>query len=214
MRITLISFPSLSTIVRGVALASTVGVWALLGGACSDASVDPTPATVDGGADAGEQDAATREVPPDPVVEPGELAAECPGGEEAIHAVEHACLHAEGGPFAEVEAVSEGIAPSVSKPHTTYVVSLPNAESRWLSYAPRSTGLHVVYTSPSTRLVVEDAEGVVIPATCEGPTVTAICPALPYQVQLDLATTDAVRVALFPEDEATSTVNLIIESIQ
>jgi hypothetical protein len=105
--------------------------------------------------------------------------------------IEHACLHATFGPFAEVRGASDtGSRAPVDRPHTAYRVSLAE-EAGEVSYAPARTGAYAFFTdvadtpsvlsgmqegAPVARhpLSVEGCElrGVVVHEVAEGETYT------------------------------------------
>jgi len=166
----------------------------LPGGCGGSASDDETPAAV---------------FPTEPIVLAAP-AARCVVSEEARDLDKHACLHAESGPFARADASAERTAPSVSRAHTTYTVTV-QGDARWVTYRPKSGGDHVFYTSPATRIAIRTTDGATASLSCEGAT-TGLCPALPYASRLRLERGRDVRVALFPENDGP--VQLVVESAE
>jgi hypothetical protein len=77
------------------------------------------------------------------------------GGECLVDSVlEHSCLHAQHGPFAEVAAVATGSAADVSKVHTAWRLSMPPAGALLVSFRPTMMGDYVFYLDRALPLSV------------------------------------------------------------
>lgn len=73
--------------------------------------------------------------------------------------LEHACLHVRHGPFAEVDArAGAAVVPSISAPHTVYVLGLGAAAGR-VAYRPVLQGQHVFYLEADLPLTLHAPDG-------------------------------------------------------
>ncbi|MBX3226957.1 MAG: hypothetical protein KIT84_40915 [Labilithrix sp.] len=153
------------------------------------------------------------EAPPPVVRGPialGAPAAACAVGDDTVDLEKHACLHARSGPFASATAGAEDDAPSVSKTHTAYDVTM-GASPSWVAYRPKGAKTYAFYTKPQVRIAVRGGSGSQLATSCEGPT-TGACDLLPYATQVRLAANEDVHVALYPAEGITSAM-LVIEDV-
>lgn len=144
-------------------------------------------------------------------LEPDTSKTRCADDEVARGFQEHACLHAESGPFASVTASLPAGAPSVSKSHTAYEVLFPNPDERWVSFQTKKAGVFALYTDPKARLALRKANGDRVAMSCEGPTTDA-CAILAYQVQARLDANESVYIAVFTE--SAPSIQLVIERVE
>jgi hypothetical protein len=103
--------------------------------------------------------------------------------------VEHACFHADYGPFRDVVGNAEPPA-DVSRAHTLFTVALPEGAERRavLRYRPRSAGGHALFVSEGVEVAVTDAAG------------TALVEALAHPSEL-CAPLPTVHVFAFPQQD-------------
>jgi len=151
--------------------------------------------------------------PPTPArgaIELGPPVSTCAITDDTTDLEKHACLHAEKGPFANASASAEPSAPSISKTHTAYTVTVPG-DAQWVAYRAKDEGMYAFYSSPKVRLAVRGGSGQQLPLACEGPT-TGACEALPYVVHARLAANEDIRVALYPA-AAGEPFRLVIEDL-
>ncbi|MET0341381.1 MAG: hypothetical protein ABW252_10280 [Polyangiales bacterium] len=81
--------------------------------------------------------------------------------------LEHACLHVQHGPFAEVDATGgAGTVPAISAPHTVYVLRLGAGAGR-VAYRPVLPGQHVFYLEADLPLALHAPDGSLTPSHVE-----------------------------------------------
>jgi hypothetical protein len=128
--------------------------------------------------------------------------------------VEHACLHAQHGPFTTVDAAAPGAsgAPDVSAPHTAYhvnLVAVGGAFSGELAFTPDETTDVAILVDPDVPVVVLDAGG--DPIEIEEERAITTCPALARASVLELEGGVTYRLQLGPATAAQAL--LLIEEV-
>ncbi|AKQ70810.1 putative lipoprotein [Myxococcus hansupus] len=117
----------------------------------------------------------------------------CEEPEELEHVVEHACLHAEYGPFEPVTAAALGapVLVDVSQAHTAYQVTLPkrsqfNYAGR-VSFLPDESGEFAFMLSRHRGLrIFEAATGIEVAQECRYNIATNVCSSLKTALIADL----------------------------
>ncbi|MBM4362003.1 MAG: hypothetical protein FJ104_04940 [Deltaproteobacteria bacterium] len=94
--------------------------------------------------------------------------------------VEHACQHAQFGPFASAPAQPYPgfVFTDISPPHTAYDLTLPVAGSGFqgaVLFRPIELGDHAVFTAPGVSVALYDGGGVPVPVEREGEIAPTVC---------------------------------------
>ncbi|AGC48704.1 hypothetical protein MYSTI_07432 [Myxococcus stipitatus DSM 14675] len=118
----------------------------------------------------------------------------CPASPELSEVVEHACVHAENGPFQPVTAAALGapVLVDVSTPHTTYKLTLPTSTQSWgwagrVSFLPDASGEFAFMLSRVRGLRIYDAAtGVEVARECRYQVPADVCGALKTAIVADL----------------------------
>jgi Putative metal-binding motif len=131
------------------------------------------------------------------------LAASAPCTALGMPLVEHACLHAKYGPFADG-------AQNVNQVHTYFRIALPPGEGpRMVTYVPARSGEWAVFRNPGVPLAMLDPAG--RPLTARFEPDVAGCPELPRVSVFDLDANRSYRLALGPA--AAPEVGLVLEKL-
>ncbi|MCE9670884.1 hypothetical protein LY474_24045 [Myxococcus stipitatus] len=131
----------------------------------------------------------------------------CEEPEELAEVVEHACIHAEVGPFEPVTAAALGapVLVDVSTPHTAYNITLPANPSTWgwagrVSFLPDESGEFAFLLSRFRGLRIYDAAtGAEVARECR------------YQVPVDVC--DVLKTAVVADLEADTEYHLEFRSL-
>ncbi|WP_338863229.1 hypothetical protein [Myxococcus stipitatus] len=118
----------------------------------------------------------------------------CPASPELAEVVEHACVHAEHGPFQPVTASALGapVLVDVSAPHTTYNITLPSNPQSWgwagrVSFLPDASGEFAFMLSRERGLRIYDAAtGAEVSRECRYQVPANVCGALKAAIIADL----------------------------
>ncbi|WP_342376876.1 hypothetical protein NVS55_36605 [Myxococcus stipitatus] len=118
----------------------------------------------------------------------------CPASPELSEVVEHACVHAELGPFEPVTAATLGapVLVDVSTPHTAYNITLPPSSQSWgwagrVSFLPDASGEFAFMLSRERGLRIYDAAtGAEVARECRYSVPTDVCGALKTAIIADL----------------------------
>ncbi|NTX34603.1 hypothetical protein HUA78_09150 [Myxococcus sp. CA033] len=118
----------------------------------------------------------------------------CEEPEELAEVVEHACIHAELGPFEPVTAAALGapVLVDVSTPHTAYNITLPSSATSWgwagrVSFLPDESGEFAFLLSRHRGLRIYDAAtGLEVARECRYQVPTEVCGALKTAIVADL----------------------------
>ena len=117
--------------------------------------------------------------------------------------VEHACVHAKHGPFAE--------GPSVNQVHTYFRIALPaDATQAMVTYVPARSGEWALFTTPAVPLTVLDTAGQ--PLTPGFEQDVAGCPELPRASVFQLDAGATYKLLLGPSSAARE-VGLVLEKL-
>lgn len=140
----------------------------------------------------------------------GALSATCaPRVSEEV--VEHACLHATGGPFMDVPgAVTAEQAPDVSRAHTHYMLQRPNglgSPRLFARYRATLSGPHALFLGDGTLSRAVDAAGSPLAL---GAHAAAACEALPGVSVLELARGETYTLTF---DARGADVRLVVEAL-
>ncbi|MCP3165223.1 hypothetical protein [Myxococcus qinghaiensis] len=118
----------------------------------------------------------------------------CEEPEELAEVVEHACIHAELGPFEAATAAALGapVLVDVSTPHTAYNLTLPWSTNSWgwagrVSFLPDESGEFAFLLSRHRGLRIYDAAtGLEVARECRYQVPTDVCGALKTAIVADL----------------------------
>ncbi|MFY1827455.1 hypothetical protein ACN47A_16155 [Myxococcus fulvus] len=118
----------------------------------------------------------------------------CDEPEELDEVIEHACIHAEMGPFEPVTAAALGapVLVDVSAPHTTFNISLPRSTNSWgwagrVSFLPDESGEFAFLLSRHRGLrIYEAATGTEVARECRYEIPAEVCGALKTTILADL----------------------------
>jgi hypothetical protein len=106
--------------------------------------------------------------------------------------VEHACVHAEHGPYVDLTAATgEADAPAVNAAHTAYRAGSSGGPLSWLRFTPASSGAYAFLGALPTSLVFARADGSLVHSTA---TVTS-CAGLPAARVLELDATQPLSLS-------------------
>lgn len=135
----------------------------------------------------------------------------CLVGEETI---EHACAHAQLGPFQSTPAQSYPgfVFSDVNAPHTSYSVQLPGGAAPYegaVLYQPAVSGQFAFFVTPETALVVYDSAGQVVAPVGDAPVDPALCAAMDHVSVLVLSDAETYTVVLGPS--ASPSPSVIVE---
>jgi hypothetical protein len=148
-----------------------------------------------------------------------ELLAACDPA-ELSEVVEHACIHAELGPFESVTAAALGqpVLVDVSAPHTAYNVTLPGA--RWcgwggrLSFIPEESGEIAFLVSRHRGLrVFEAATGTEVARECRYNIPSSVCGELKTGVVADVEGGVEYHLQFLAIAEQNSEFRLVVEEV-
>lgn len=123
------------------------------------------------------------------------------------HVVEHACQHANFGPFASVGAASYPgpVFASISSPHTAYAVALPASGAEFLGqvlYQPPATGAFAFLLNPDLGVEIYDSSGALVPPVGEQLVAPQVCGQLSTAVVYQLDETETYNVVAGPAPTA------------
>lgn len=125
--------------------------------------------------------------------------------------VEHACLHATGGPFVDVAgAVTAEQAPDVSRAHTHYLLQRPSglgSPRLFVRFRPTLTGLHALFLGDGTLRRAMNTAGQPLALGTHAP---AACAALPGVSVLELTRGETYTFAF---DAGGADVRLVVEGL-
>lgn len=129
------------------------------------------------------------------------------------HDLEHACAHAQLGPFDSVAAQPYPgfITSDISTPHTAYTVTLPGAASSYSGgtyYFPVVTGEFAFFVNPESTLTLYDSSDSLVEALDQGPVDAEVCSLLSEAKLYELSDTEFYTVVFGPEEE-TSLLTLV-----
>lgn len=122
------------------------------------------------------------------------------------HDLEHACTHAEFGPFASVaaEPYPGTITSEISTPHTAYTVTLPGSASSYSGgtyYFPTATGEFAFFVNPESTLTLYDSSDNLVEAVDQGPVDGEVCSLLSEVKIYELSDTEFYTVVFGPEED-------------
>jgi hypothetical protein len=126
--------------------------------------------------------------------------------------IEHACEHAELGPFVDLTAGQVGgtTSPNVNTPHTAYVITLPAADGAFageVRYRPVESGDFALLVDPDVSVTVFDDSGAEV--EIEDQRDASACPALSLLYLVELEAGLEYRLVFGPS--ASGEVLLLIE---
>lgn len=124
----------------------------------------------------------------------------------SVHDIEHACVHAEFGPFASATAQPYPglITTDISTPHTAYTVTLPGAASQYSGgtyYFPAVTGEFAFFVNHPSTLTLYDSSDNLVEALDEGPVATEVCSLLSEVKIYELDEAEFYTVVFGPEED-------------
>jgi hypothetical protein len=136
-------------------------------------------------------------------LDPEEEEGECLVGD---HELEHACVHAEFGPFDSVVAqpYPGTITSEISTPHTAYTVTLAGAASSYSGgtfYFPTATGEFAFFVNPESTLTLYDSSDTLVEPLDQGPVEAEVCSFLSEVKIYELSDTEFYTVVFGPEDD-------------
>ncbi|WP_240356223.1 hypothetical protein [Myxococcus eversor] len=143
----------------------------------------------------------------------------CEEPEELAEVVEHACIHAELGPFEAATAAALGapVLVDVSTPHTAYNLTLPWNTNSWgwagrVSFLPDESGEFAFLLSRHRGLRIYDAAtGLEVARECRYQVPTDVCGALKTAIVADLEADTEYYLEFRSVLSRNSTFSLVIE---
>jgi hypothetical protein len=132
--------------------------------------------------------------------------------------IEHACFHAQFGPFVSVAGsptrTFPAAAPNLNTAHTRYAVTLPGSPGNnegTVKYRPARTGDWAILTSPDVDVLVLDAAGATVPTLLRHAVPTAECAVLQDVHVVSLVAAQTYRVVIGPSPS--QQVGIVIEKL-
>jgi hypothetical protein len=132
--------------------------------------------------------------------------------------VEHACFHAQFGPFVTVAGSATrtfpATAPNVNTSHTHYSVTLPGSPGSnegTVKFRPARTGDWAILASPDVSLLVLDAAGATVPTLLRHAVPAGECAVLRDVHVVSLVAGQTYRLVLGPS--AATSIGLVIEKL-
>ncbi len=122
------------------------------------------------------------------------------------HQVEHACAHAEFGPFDSLTAEPYPGPPTseISTPHTAYTVTLPGAAGSYSGgtyYFPAVTGEFAFFVNPQSTLTLYDSSDHLVEVVNQGPVEAELCSLLNEVKIYELSDAEFYTVVFGPEED-------------
>lgn len=129
------------------------------------------------------------------------------------HDVEHACAHAEFGPFDSVAAqpYPGAITSEISTPHTAYTVTLPGASSSYSGgtyYFPAATGEFAFFVNPESTLTLYDSSDNLVEGLAQGPVDADVCSFF-SEVKIYELDENEIYTVVFGPEEAPSLLTVV-----